>query len=123
MNATHLKRVGLARTSLAKSSLSRVLRYRNDSVVLRIQKELRDKGREITLQEACTIFKKTLTFLWGSTQGQTTEPDDDADLGWHMFILHTAPYRKFCKKYFGRFIDHECPPVANKKCNSWYRCY
>lgn len=95
-----------------KSSLQRVLRYRNDGVVLKIQAELRARGKEITRAEAEAIFQKTLTFLHGTqTKDGRHVPTEEEDRGWHTFILFTMDYQKFCHKYFGRFIHH-VPNVA-----------
>ncbi|THV33921.1 glycine-rich domain-containing protein [Glycomyces buryatensis] len=33
-------------------------------------------------------------------------PSMAADIGWHMFILHTRDYADFCEQVAGRFIHH-----------------
>ncbi|MDE1804863.1 MAG: hypothetical protein KGH59_03730 [Candidatus Micrarchaeota archaeon] len=33
-------------------------------------------------------------------------PSRPVDMYWHLLVLHTQEYRKFCDTVFGRFIDH-----------------
>ncbi len=33
-------------------------------------------------------------------------PSRPVDMYWHLFVLDTREYRKFCEQVFGRFIDH-----------------
>lgn len=101
----------VAHTSATKCSLRRTLHYRNRQVVLRLQKDLREKGQEVTFAEAEAMFKKSLRFLWRSQNGGALAPTADEDEGWHVFILYTMDYQKFCHKYFGRFIHHN--PLKN----------
>lgn len=39
-------------------------------------------------------------------------PTEVVDEVWHEFILHTEPYREFCKRHFGAFIDHRPLPPS-----------
>jgi len=39
--------------------------------------------------------------------GQPVQMVETIDKLWHAFILHTKLYRKFCDRFFGRYIDHD----------------
>ena len=38
---------------------------------------------------------------------QALAPTFRADLFWHVFLLHTREYMRFCTEHFGKFIHHE----------------
>lgn len=87
-------------------TLKRVLSYHNSDVVEKMSKEYK-----ISMDDAELLFQDLLKFLWlGSKFGRVTPPKL-VDDGWHIFLLFTMEYQKFCYKYFGRFIHHQ-PWVA-----------
>ena len=83
-------------------SLENVLRYKSDEVVARIAEKM-----ELTLVEAEILFEDTLTFLWLTQQsGGGNDPSPLHDEGWHIFLLFTREYAKFCQEMFGLFVHH-----------------
>ena len=54
------------------------------------------------------ILNETLNFLDYCAENPEGNniPSKSADIGWHVFILHTADYAEFCNKLAGRFIHH-----------------
>lgn len=95
-------------------TLGTVLDYKNRQVVLRIRKEVMERGRELSTAESEALFQKTLKFLWGTHNGGKLVPTPDEDEGWHAFILYTKDYMKFCDRFFGHYLHH-CPfPIGSK---------
>ena len=39
--------------------------------------------------------------------GQPIQQVEAIDRLWHAFVLNTKLYRRFCDRFFGRFIDHD----------------
>ena len=39
--------------------------------------------------------------------GQPVQMVESVDCLWHAFVLHTRLYRRFCDRFFGRYIDHD----------------
>jgi hypothetical protein len=39
--------------------------------------------------------------------GQPIQMVEEIDRLWHAFVLNTKLYRRFCDRFFGRFIDHD----------------
>jgi len=63
---------------------------------------------EIDTGLAERIVDQALAFLGTcATATQPIGPSPLVDIGWHMFILHTAEYAAFCDRLAGRFIHHE----------------
>lgn len=56
------------------------------------------------------VVDQALAFL--ATAGRTSDsagaltPSVTVDPGWHAFMLYSRPYREFCDRVAGRFIDH-----------------
>lgn len=101
-----------------RSSLARVLRYKNEGVVERISED-----EKVPMEDARAIFQEALIFLWGCKNGGKHSPTPREDMGWHAFILFTMDYQKFCHKYFGRFIHHVPFTKAQKEAMSGPSCY
>ncbi len=40
------------------------------------------------------------------TAGHPVTPSDQVDQAWHLHLLHTAEYRRFCRHVLGRRLDH-----------------
>lgn len=80
-----------------------VLRYKNDAVLARIQKEL-----ELSDADARILFDDMLRFLWlcGTKKGEGLVPPPPIDEAWHEFIMFMRDYEEFCEKYFGRLLYH-----------------
>lgn len=56
------------------------------------------------------VMGQALAFLAAcaaNTTGAPLAPSAAVDLGWHVFILHTRDYARFCERLAGRFIHHE----------------
>ena len=83
-------------------TLAQVMAYANPDVVARLAKE-----EELSMEEAQSLFRDTLLFLWlGSQVKGSLAPTPRIDLGWHAFLLFTQDYRRFCREFFGHFVDH-----------------
>lgn len=82
-------------------SLNRVLKYKNSAIVDRIMKELK-----LSKEDATVLFQDTLKFLWIAAKFGNMAPPRKVDKGWHVFLLFTMDYKKFCHKYFGGFLHH-----------------
>ncbi|GAB3213337.1 hypothetical protein GCM10027294_43940 [Marinactinospora endophytica] len=53
------------------------------------------------------IAEQTLTFLRvAGTHPDQLSPSPLVDQGWHLFILNTRAYSKFCNLVAGRYIHH-----------------
>lgn len=93
------------------TSLRRILRYKNEAVIVKIMSKLK-----LSREDAVILFEDTLRFLWLSDKFGGLAPPGPIDEGWHTLILFTMDYQKFCHKYFGRFLHHrpnrpEDPPI------------
>ena len=83
--------------------------YCNEEIVLRLA-----DGYGWSHEEASAIFEETKSFLVKcATISGKHVPTKREDAGWHTFLLSTKDYRVFCKRYFGRFIDHVPTPIAD----------
>lgn len=103
----------VARLTRAKKFLAEVMGYQNPDVVARLAKE-----EKLSPEEAESLFKDTLLFLWlGSQVKGSLAPTPRIDLGWHVFLLFTQDYREFCQEYFGRFVDHHPRRLTDKPDN------
>jgi hypothetical protein len=51
-------------------------------------------------------FRRYMSLILRSERQQLA-PSKAVDMYWHLFILDTERYRKFCFDVFGRFVDHE----------------
>jgi hypothetical protein len=103
-----------------------MLRYRHPGVVRRLRHELGYGGRE-----GLAIFLDLLRFLWLSVQHHRLreaespavaelpelkmaacwQPLDDA---WHVFLLYSRDYERFCRFHFGVLIAH-VPETAPRR--------
>ncbi|WP_207311277.1 glycine-rich domain-containing protein [Lentzea alba] len=56
------------------------------------------------------VVDQALAFL--ATAGRSADaglplrPSKAVDPGWHAFLMYTRPYRAFCERVAGRFLDH-----------------
>jgi hypothetical protein len=107
--------------------LNSALKYKNKSVIERFMKDY-----SVDRKMANMLFKDMIRYIWLGSFAQIADKNwwnkDDSimhaiplyqcmepfDEIWHTFILHTADYRDFCNKYFGRMIDHNPTPVDHK---------
>lgn len=87
--------------------LEAVLTYENPDVVDGLLKSL-----DIEEDEAKTLFKEGLKWLWYCNHPETKgyRSIDNAvliiDEVWHTFILYTPYYHQFTKKFFGHYMHH-----------------
>ncbi|WP_371605073.1 hypothetical protein OG345_41745 (plasmid) [Streptomyces sp. NBC_01220] len=67
---------------------------------------VKDEGLDRDLAER--IMTDALAFLaaCGKNPGASLGPSEQVDLGWHTFVLYTAPYAEFCERVAGRFLHH-----------------
>ncbi len=99
-------------------SLPDILRYYNENVIFRYEKDYSTgklKGTE--------AFYELLKYMWLSckhTQDLNKNPNDinlhfsctvheemkDIDNMWHTFLLFTQDYYAFCQQYLGVFFHH-----------------
>jgi len=76
-------------------------------------------ARKLSISEAEAIrrFVETKKFLAVCSVLDGCSPSDEIDEVWHLFILHTQAYQRFCLKFLGRFIHHnptETPTIGNR---------
>ncbi len=81
--------------------LEHVLSYKNEAVVLKFMDKL-----SISRKDAETLFQDVLKFLWLAAKFGRIGPTEKIDEGWHIFILFTMDYKKFCYRFFKRFLHH-----------------
>ena len=85
-------------------SLSDVLDFSFPPILESIQKELNLNEREGNL-----LLRDLLMFLFicgTNTTQKRYSPPKNIDEAWHIFLLFTKEYAKFCEKYFGHFLHH-----------------
>jgi hypothetical protein len=87
-------------------SLSDVLNYENNEVVLRFARE-----RNVSVEDASDVFLETKRWLWlcASSPGMPVNMVGDAfviDEMWHTFLLFTRDYAEFCQTYLSEFVHH-----------------
>lgn len=88
-------------TSWHGPALDLVLSYQNDAVIARYRKEF-----ALSEEEAHLLFSDVKTYLWLAALEGVLAPPPKVDEGWHMFILFTLDYQRFCHLFFGRFLHH-----------------
>ncbi len=62
-----------------------------------------------TPEEARAAFEEVKKYLLLSYSGQTHNYSmwsRKVDEVWHQFVLFTAEYNRFCRRYFGRYVHH-----------------
>ena len=60
--------------------------------------------------DAASLFDGLLQWLSAipfALPGQPIQMVEQVDRLWHAFVLNTKLYRRFCDRFFGRFIDHD----------------
>jgi len=93
------------------ATLDALLAYKNEEVVARFCKQWstsRAEGRR--------IFTDLMRFLWltGSTN-EHLSPVWVVDEMWHMFLVYTRDYARFCSRYFGHMIHHGPTTLAERR--------
>ena len=68
----------------------------------------------ISRAQAEQYFKDLLAWLWlcvarlrKDLKTHMIQPLKHLDLMWHVFILNTRAYHKFCENYFADYLHHE----------------
>jgi hypothetical protein len=86
-------------------SLERALEYKNDQICYRFMDDW-----DVSLDEARLLFEDLKRFLWlnhlNGWQFMFYHPFGILDDMFHMFILFTQEYRKYCDEVYGSYIDH-----------------
>src|SRR5690606_16704119 len=96
----------LLKTSTMKK-LNVILNYDNKNLIQTIMQKM-----GMTEIEAKYALSDTLKFLYlCATVKKLFAPPQVIDEVWHLFILSTEDYAKFCEDYFGFFIHHR--PAIN----------
>ncbi len=72
--------------------------------VLYIRSTLGENANGIS-KELETEFKKLVTLIL-IDPSKPVAPSRPVDMYWHLFMLDTVEYRKFCDEVVGRFLDH-----------------
>jgi hypothetical protein len=76
--------------------------YNNSSVVQRICQQ-----EQVPLDQGNYIFQELLRFLDLCHDSVVpVVPSKVLDRAWHIFILHTVDYAKYCSERFGQFVHH-----------------
>ncbi len=60
--------------------------------------------------DAASLFDGLLQWLSAipfARPGQPIQMVESIDKLWHAFVLNTKLYRRFCDRFFGRYIDHD----------------
>lgn len=87
------------------ASLERALEYKNDQICYRFMDDW-----DVSLDEARLLFEDLKRFLWLNHQDgwqfMFYHPFGILDDMFHMFILFTQEYRKYCDEVYGSYIDH-----------------
>lgn len=82
------------------------------SVIARIARD-----NDVSRETAERWFFEALKFLGLSRSAASLDrpfclvPSAPVDAAWHAFLLHTRPYREYCERAFGEFIDHDPAPI------------
>lgn len=97
--------------------INALLSYENDQVIKQYCKDY----PAISKKTAQQSFQDLLGWLWiyayRSQKNIKTHlfgPLLKLDNLWHVFILHTREYSKFCETYFFNYIHHEFEPIGNE---------
>ena len=86
----------------SQSLFMRMQDYEHPVLLNKMEEEL-----GISQEEAQTLFDDVKKFLALSlTAHQPLAPPHAVDKGWHLFILFTRDYERFCREYCGRFVHH-----------------
>ena len=93
----------------------KLLSYKNDRVVVRYAQD-----HSISLERADHIFTEMLKFLYLCMilPEPCSPPSRQIDDMWHVFILHTGDYFKFCSEFNGAYMHHEpteTPHIGNRQ--------
>ncbi len=111
-----------------KSTLEQITSYKNQAVINRFIKEFPRVS-----DQAETLFTDLMRFFWASykhSSEQKNQPTNeslqftfimdnemkDIDHMWHVFLLYTEDYMKFCDDYFGHYLHH-LPDVVKVNSN------
>lgn len=124
-NESSSPKTGQDLTGTNMKSLRATLTYKNDELILRIQKAL-----HVNRIEACRVFADVKTWLWLCARHREVSQKKDIqsygyrlhslamlehfmviDIGWHEFILMTKAYHDFCRDYFDGYIHHFPAPT------------
>jgi hypothetical protein len=103
------------KTDLLQPTLNQVLEYSNQHIVDGLMLAL-----DIDLETAKQLFEDGLTWLWycnnNASEGyrEIDDPILILDEVWHIFMLYTPYYTKFCITYFGDYLHH-MPTLLDSK--------
>lgn len=99
-------------------NLSQLLRFRSQKVIRKFSHVF-----GISLSESEIIFQDLLRYLWLGRHLREKHPKARnpmvfpwlvIDEMWHVFLLHSAEYERFCRRYFGAYIHHT-PSAPGRK--------
>ena len=89
-------------TDRAQSLFERMRDYQQPVLINKMRTEL-----VMTEEEAKLLFDDVKKFLaLAVTSSRPLAPPHAVDDGWHLFILFTKDYDRFCREYCGRFVHH-----------------
>jgi hypothetical protein len=95
-------------------TLDEALAYQNDLIPLRFLDDW-----DVSLDEARLLFDDVKRWLWLNSQTgwelTFVGPVSIIDEMFHMFILFTHQYRKYCDDVFGEYVDHIPMTATDKK--------
>lgn len=91
-------------------ALSDLMAYENTAVIRQFCREYSHTDDEAARQ----LFRDLMGWMWLSVyrlqhdiKTHMIAPLIELDKMWHIFILHTRDYTKFCENYFGTYFHHE----------------
>lgn len=95
------------------------LKYKNNNLV-----ESFSVKYSISIDDSSTVFEDLLRFFYLIYYTKNNNIDTDIsveksliiiDEMWHLFIIDTIEYHKFCFHYFGFYIHHTPTKVSDQK--------
>jgi hypothetical protein len=94
-----------------------IMAYGHPSLVHRLQEKL-----GISAEMAAELFNDTKRFLYLCADSNVPmSPPPAIDECWHLFILFTKDYARFCEQYFGVFLHHRPHYINDPPTNGSHR--
>ncbi len=116
--ALHLDDLIQDKSILHQPELKEVLEYKNKHIVDGLTTAL-----DVDISTAENLFEDGLIWLWycnnNASEGyrDIDDPILILDEVWHIFMLYTPYYMKFCQTYFGEYLHH-MPTLVNSERSS-----
>jgi hypothetical protein len=96
--------VAFGRTFSSSATASLTAEERQESVEKLVKDQLADTSAEA--EQLFTEAKRFIVLCDVTTDVACEMFSVRVDEAWHQFILYTAEYADFCRRYFGRYVSH-----------------